>query len=568
MVVAFQKRSLLTSRLLLSADVLAVIAMVMIFSINIWLITETTPRIWVNLIADDGYYYLGIVRNLVEHRVSSFLPPYETNGYQPLWTVLLSVTASLFGTEKERLMLECYGLSVVFIVIFVVLSKIKYGSAFPAIVVSIWYQGVTLLGMETVAIPATSILFFTSKTWVGRGVFGSILFLERLDALSLVVARDIYFLVTRREIDPRPYLIIVPVIAVYCALNVQLFGTPLPVSGLIKSLHSVILENWSVSIQYISQSMRAVFILAIFLLISVIAPVPFRKLKFVSEIIVCAIATALCALYYGVNSGWPLWAWYFWGPLLLAYYVLLESVEVSIGYIELGRPLTAGLVNGAILLIIGLTGGLTYVSSTVRLVNQARNLLPIPQSYKQANLDLADWVKQSKIPPGTMLAMGDRAGSFGFFLGDDYSFLHTEGLVGPLAYYSAMKNDQAIEFINQANIKYWIADREAFLEAGDILGVVEPVQGLSMHRGPYMICFNKSAIVRDMSYIIGDALANEGHEHRLVFDMEGRVACPAGLQEQFVQLRDRYSGLRDMSLPQESELKGRFNPTIKRWLHF
>jgi hypothetical protein len=50
-------------------------------------------------------------------------------------------------------------------------------------------------------------------------------------------------------------------------------------------------------------------------------------------------------------------------------------------------------------------------------------------------------VTQNKIPENSLFAMGDRAGSFGFFLGNKFRFLHTEGLVGPTAYYKALAKE-------------------------------------------------------------------------------------------------------------------------------
>ncbi len=100
-----------------------------------------------------------------------------------------------------------------------------------------------------------------------------------------------------------------------------------------------------------------------------------------------------------------------------------------------------------------------------------------------------------------MFAMGDRAGSFGFFLGDDSRFLHTEGLVGPTAYYKAMSKDKGIDFVNSLDIRYWVAEREQFIETQQVIGVIEPIQGLSSHLGPYLICFDKKGIVLNQSYI-------------------------------------------------------------------
>ena len=172
-------------------DLLAFAGVTGVCVAGIAIIEKYPSTVWVDLIYDDAYYYLGVVRNLVDHGVSSFLPPFETNGYQPLWVCLLSISAFVFGTSTDSMVAQAYGISFLFILGFSVVSKIRYGVLFPAITCVAYFPAVMTWGMETVTIPFFFLLYVGASKWQWSGVFGSILYLGRLDGLCLVVAGDV-----------------------------------------------------------------------------------------------------------------------------------------------------------------------------------------------------------------------------------------------------------------------------------------------------------------------------------------------------------------------------------------
>src|SRR4051812_33860645 len=53
-----------------------------------------------DLIFDDAYYYLGVARNIPEGNGSSFGNLVETNGYQPLWLLILAGIIHVFSLPK------------------------------------------------------------------------------------------------------------------------------------------------------------------------------------------------------------------------------------------------------------------------------------------------------------------------------------------------------------------------------------------------------------------------------------------------------------------------------------
>jgi hypothetical protein len=200
---------------------------------------------------------------------------------------------------------------------------------------------------------------------------------------------------------------------------------------------------------------------------------------------------------------------------------------------------------------------------------QSRNLLntllkrELTTTFATRNLELVDNIRQSKIPEGTMFAMGDRAGSFGFFLGSQYQFFHTEGLVNSLDYYKAMAADQGLQYMDTQPVKFFIADSGRFFENDDLIGVIEPVQGVSAHVGPWLVCFDKAGIVLDQSY---------AKQKRYMFSYASRVACPAAMQDEFLTMRSTYGALRKFSHPVEyasaDGVEGKLSHLMPDWLYF
>lgn len=54
----------------------------------------------VDLLYDDAYYYLQIAYNIANNSSSSFDGTTETNGYQPLWLLILTFLSILTGKNK------------------------------------------------------------------------------------------------------------------------------------------------------------------------------------------------------------------------------------------------------------------------------------------------------------------------------------------------------------------------------------------------------------------------------------------------------------------------------------
>ena len=526
-------------------DVAAALLLVFIFlSRLIPAITRDNIK-WVDVIFDDAYYYLGVVRNIVENGVSAYSAPYETNGYQPLWLLVLCLSASLFGTSDTSLVIQILSLSFIFAGIFSYASRVKFGCAFPAIAACLSFPYVALYGLETTLIPILVLGLFGAKEWRLKGVLSSLLFLARLDALAFIVVNDVYRYFRKKDVNIRHYFILFPVICIYFFINYKIFGVPVPISGLSKSIGNVIGENISVYAHY-ALSVRS----ALGFLVLIFVPNIFSKnkieIKYLDEIAICLLSVVPISTYYAFMSGWPLWAWYFWVAQIAYFYVLL-SVIAQIETIS-GRVLPNIFKLMQLLLIFMVSFSPLKVAKNLTIQTlQSGAKSDENSSYGKKNIELVELIKSDKniFVPGTFFAMGDRAGSFGFFLGKGYGFLQTEGLVGSYDYYVQMKNNKGAEFLRNSGARYLIADREKFMRYREIIGVVEPVQGMSVKYGSYLLCFNKNGVVLDQSY--RDMVNNE----RYVFDLKMEIRCPQEMIKEFRDLQAKYGALRRFTFPSD-----------------
>lgn len=573
-------------------DVAAITVILSLFLIGIYLISKYNPHVWVDLIFDDAYYYLGIARNITLGLGSSFLPPFHTNGYQPLWMLILVLTSNIFGVSDRSLFLQIYCLSFFFVFVFAYLSRKYYGYFFPAIALSITYPVICLYGMETTLLPPLIILFFSSRNWAERGFWSSLIFMTRLDALALVIARDAYVCLRDRKHDFNHYLIVIPVAVFYCLTNYYFFDILVPVSGLAKSIGNIRGENIYPFLAYLSEFSSVAFFIPIICIIFLRKEIYYFRYK--EEIVSCLLAILICATYYSINSGWPVWDWYYWPVFMLIFYCCLEILNyylVNLSRISLAKynespnksdeilGVRHGCVTGLLkkrhvqymnsnylmLLMVVITFTCVFYPASYdfsrrwKLFFKPENNFP---SWGKRNVELVDYIKKRNIAKNTFFAMGDRSGSFGFFLGPEFRFLQTEGLVASTEYYRSMVNDSALSFLDKIPIDYFIVERGTYLAQDDVIGIIEPVQALSSHYGQWLVCFNRS-----------DVLMNQAdyYHRRYIFKFKTHIQCPTNMVNQYLEMKSKYGGVRKFSLPEEyykGTLQTLFNLKYTNLPHF
>ena len=203
---------------------------------------------------DDGYYYLEIARNISCGNGFTFDGINRTNGFHPLWQVMLvpiflvtqsKVLAVQAVTMLQALLFAASG----FVLYRILLENTKRihlsisGAAFWLLNFWFWSKGV-LSGMETgllILCYGISLLLFSRSL---RGMCSTWLLsisliatcMARLDSLALVTGVCLVFLLLGRFRDAlRAGLPVIIYLELYIIVNKLVFGGMFPISGYIKS---------------------------------------------------------------------------------------------------------------------------------------------------------------------------------------------------------------------------------------------------------------------------------------------------------------------------------------------
>ncbi len=428
---------------------LAVILALPLFSKESWLI----------FVQDDLLYYLKVAQNLAHGHGSTFNGIAPTNGYQPLWFIVLTVVSCF--TENPKAVLGFLAVSdwVAALVTFLLARRLLRLCAAPpllafALSAAVTLYSVTLFfyGMEvtlTVPLFLGTVCLLLRVDWLERGwrqtfllgLLLSAMVLSRIDTLifgGLVLAGIVITPSLRRLIRPDlvagTLLGLLPLVF-YFALNRVEFHTFLPISGMAKELkfgHLPSLEPWKVFFHPLAAAFTLIFLLAL-LLLPRIAPriTPMARVLFPAVILFPFIYYfILCCV-----SDWTLWGWYYY-PLRTA---LCISFLVFVLYPPFGRllqrPAVVALLVSAVFAALGLT----------RWRRQQVDIY-------DASLQIAQFAQTH---PG-VYAMGDRAGRVAYLMPDP--ILQTEGLMMDRPYLELIKRQTPLrDVLAQYNVRYYVA---------------------------------------------------------------------------------------------------------------
>lgn len=156
------------------------------------------------ILQDDGYYYLQIARNLAHGMGSTFDGVNPTNGYQPLWQIMLVpifwIVRSNLDALRVGIAIQGIAFTCTLIVIFHS-ARLRYGRAaslFGALLWLVWMAQESFKGMEfSIHALSIAVIGFLYLKWFAvtlptelapflwLGIACSVAFLARLETLAL-----------------------------------------------------------------------------------------------------------------------------------------------------------------------------------------------------------------------------------------------------------------------------------------------------------------------------------------------------------------------------------------------
>ncbi|SCM78938.1 membrane hypothetical protein [uncultured Pleomorphomonas sp.] len=401
------------------------------------------------LLEDDAYYYTVIAHNIATTGLSTFDGQTLTNGYHPLWLLIVTGLAKTVGTSP--LVLASVEAILASLGIFFFLTAFRSGSvvlssAFVALA-AILATPIVGHGMEVSLLIATLGLFVLAVVRYVEGKSGAfelaitaaLVIGARIDAAVFVLPTLI--LATgnlRRAIPPLALLAIGG--AAYAAINVYLFGVPMPVSGAVKSLGGMQVNHMLIDkvlaplaggidkrsiivfLRSTEGKMLAVFVLALLAL-------PFARRPSSSAALLggFVLGFLLYAAKLTFGSSWTIWIWYGF-PVFIGLHAVFACLDDrNAGFVQRQSRSATFAAWVVSLVFVAAAGGWVAKSNGLG--------QPPVTTFEAINRKAA--AELTPVLAGDRVAMGDRAGSFA----DAYPgpVTQIEGLVNNREFYETLK---------------------------------------------------------------------------------------------------------------------------------
>lgn len=383
------------------------------------------------VLEDDGYYYVEIARNLARTGRSSFDGLSATNGYHPLWLLVLALKTRLLGDSSFGVVLIeslCLGGTVALLVRGAAVRA--WGVALLFTAVFAHYVGaMSGAGMEVSLFALCAAAFVRTLAerragglWLGLAAVGCIG--ARIDAAAFVLPATLLCDQPRRD-RGAALAMVAGVGAVYAGANLAVFGAAMPVSSAIKSLGGLQLNHRFFAQLLVElgafgrdgggRMLMALLGCALAPFIGLAAPrgSTARTLGWST-----GVGGVLLFAKLAFDSSWQIWPWYafpFVFVLATALYALAPYADAAIGRMP---KAALALVGAAALAVVG--------------VRAIRVILapPAPSGFYAINQTAA--ARFAVLTGGAPLAMGDRAGSFAWSYPGPV--VQLEGLVNDVAW--------------------------------------------------------------------------------------------------------------------------------------
>lgn len=293
-----------------------------------------SPDVPLRLTQDDFYYYLKPAQNLAWFHHATVFPHTPTNGYHPLYFLLLTVMSlfvrTLPGVFRFLWALDLVSAAAIFFLtrrLFARSGSVLMANALAILLTSLSITQICNQMEVTLALPLgfafLLVGFVDPQQWTPRravlfGFLGALTFLARLDAGLLVF---FYVLAMLAQRSFRSALTIRTVLAfaagclplplLYFALNLHFFHTLLPVSGMAKELRHGHAASLLLPASFNGTSELLVNV-AIFAAVLAWA---LRRWLLDREKVVLVATLLTPFVFYGLEmriSDWPVWNWYFY----------------------------------------------------------------------------------------------------------------------------------------------------------------------------------------------------------------------------------------------------------------
>ena len=421
------------------------------------------------LAQDDFYYYLKVAQNLAWFHRATFDGSTLTNGYHPLYFLLLTIVSrfvhTLPGIFRFLWGLDLVSAMTIFVLTRRLFKRVSQPLLANALAVFLTALSVTQIcdQMEvTLALPLAFAFLLTAlvsaSQITGRrslllGLLSALTFLARLDAGLLVLCYLVAALCTReyrRAFTPgnigKFFAACLPLPLVYFWINHHYFHTFLPISGMAKQLR----HGWKPCILLPGSFNGMSEVLAFGTVATAVLAWTLRRYLLTREKIFLVAVLATPFLFYGLEmliSDWPVWNWYFYVlRFSAAGMAMLVAVFLSRDVLPARYPRLKSVAESA---------GFAVALGVAMLVK-----------LYMANYKVDHWMVEVQHASGILdqfaqshpglYAMGDRAGMFAITTPN--RVLQTEGLVMDRRYLEHIRRQEDLRSVlSSYGVNYYVA---------------------------------------------------------------------------------------------------------------
>jgi len=483
-------------------------SILLIYSPLLLSIGSKDSRFYLSYFSDDFFYYLQIAKNICLLGQSTFDTLTLTNGYHPLWMLILTALTCITRDNEFLLIFTVLSIKAVLSTLsFYLFYKIafyflneKYQSYVVVIIPFFIFLRLTF-GMEvllTVPLFAYFILLTLENhnnlmhdkwLFLKLGFIASLLVLSRLDTAIFIL---LFFLYITSLFWHQKYKLFTSIVffaiggllvPIYLLSNILFFDTLLPLSGMAKQLKVFFSFTPSAITNILSFTFQKIETLAFVL--TLVAPLFFvfsqvRKDKRIHLLILIAIYPLVYYFVLAFVSDWPIWHWYLY-PLPTA----LLAISIIIIKVFAVKETISKVLTFILILFVSLEALKPYLDPKV----------PAGGIYKTA-LAITKFAKEH---PG-IYSMGDRAGKAGYLIGNP--LVQLEGLVADKQMIQFIKNEtDLIKVLKFYKVNYYIASKP--VKKDGCYSFIEPVQaGVTSHKMRGKLCYDPIVVYKELGTYI------------------------------------------------------------------
>jgi hypothetical protein len=462
------------------------ILILLIFSLlSIISFLTSHERELINNFEDDSYYYFTIARNFVDVKSLTFDGLTTTNGFHPLWMFVLIPFFLIF--DDQVFVLRAIGVFSIIIVSLAAYNSLIYIKSRYSLLPYYLSTAIILAcvisfgstGMETTILVPLIISFVIyldgskllnnspPKTILLLGVLMVFIEFSRLDAVIFnIIVLAFLFLLSKSASKWKTIIFLgLPSFVfglVYLVANYKMFGHLNTTSGSVKTMGYGFINE-----KFIDQLMNLrnpqtiwigySFVLCltiVTLLLLFFLKISSKSFHWQDNYLIPLILSVYFVVYSGIqifSTSWYVWIWYAYPFLLMGIFVVPFALDLLLSHLKSFEKFNKRIHYFEKFAIVGVFILMSFIG--IRWGYWRKPVSIIHHNYE--NYGIAQFLNKQFQEP-VIAAMGDRAGSFGYFF--EGKVLQLEGLVGDYQILKAIQNNDLMDYMSGLGVDYVVSN--------------------------------------------------------------------------------------------------------------